>query len=467
MVAIRCPSCGKTHQAPESIMGRRVQCKGCGTAFVAKQATPVNPQPVASGVPQETRARGVQPPPTGTSPDEVLRQYRATSRPVGGGATGRAAGVFWRLKARARGMRLNRELGGLRTAMEGQWEALGMLMLQHRPAGADVSEELAQLSRLQEDISTKQATLGALRQTRGSAPAAKEIERKLCVLGDRQRQVMIGVGQKAESASADAPGATGHYSALSRLRTTLQAKEAESAGIEAMVGSVVGVPFFDSSGRFASSALFGIAFLCFFLTFWVYSGRRSGGDWIRVMGYSGFAVVFDIEPSDEMARCVVRAYKRMGLPFMDQIGDAEMRERVTRNFQDLRIELATSPEYRRARVMETWLVRIPGVLALLAAVVGIGVGLAKSRPGLLLTAVCAGAGVVFMIVLRVGLGALTDEVEHVQRASPQRMFEIRMFEIGTDFGMGAWLVIVLLLAAFGLCVVSLVQSKHSPASVRV
>jgi ribosomal protein S27E len=64
MINIHCPSCRRTHQAPESLAGKQVKCKNCGTVFVAEvplvgdpAPQPVQPAPVAAG--QSQPAPGV------------------------------------------------------------------------------------------------------------------------------------------------------------------------------------------------------------------------------------------------------------------------------------------------------------------------------------------------------------------------------------------------------------------------
>jgi predicted Zn finger-like uncharacterized protein len=42
-VPIICPECAKQFQVPEDIVGRKIRCKNCGKAFVAKRAEDVNP----------------------------------------------------------------------------------------------------------------------------------------------------------------------------------------------------------------------------------------------------------------------------------------------------------------------------------------------------------------------------------------------------------------------------------------
>jgi hypothetical protein len=45
MIKVLCPSCKKAHQAPESILGRRVKCKDCGETFVAQSDVPSSGMP--------------------------------------------------------------------------------------------------------------------------------------------------------------------------------------------------------------------------------------------------------------------------------------------------------------------------------------------------------------------------------------------------------------------------------------
>lgn len=55
-VAIICPECAKQFQVPAEILGRKIRCKNCGKAFVAKQAgdgglVQKKPEPDAATIP--------------------------------------------------------------------------------------------------------------------------------------------------------------------------------------------------------------------------------------------------------------------------------------------------------------------------------------------------------------------------------------------------------------------------------
>ena len=60
----------------------------------------------------------------------------------------------------------------------------------------------------------------------------REVEAELSLLRERQRRLMIAIGQKAEAATPDIPGGPAHYTALRRLRTTLESVERELLGLE-------------------------------------------------------------------------------------------------------------------------------------------------------------------------------------------------------------------------------------------
>jgi hypothetical protein len=47
MVNVRCPSCQRIHQAPDSVIGRKVKCNDCGGAFVAQTVAPDPPASTA------------------------------------------------------------------------------------------------------------------------------------------------------------------------------------------------------------------------------------------------------------------------------------------------------------------------------------------------------------------------------------------------------------------------------------
>ena len=241
MATTMCPKCKKLHVVPDSAAGRKARCNTCGAVFVIKpQAAPSHATPSGSAVVDHAGMPAASASACTTVPksaEEILDHYRR-GRPAGGTIGDKVRRVLGALGTQVKALRLRHEAAGLRKAMEGQWEALGMLLLQHRPAGIELQNEVSELSQVHNSLAEKQATLDALRQTKGSGPVARDIERELRLLREKQRQIMIGVGRDTEPAKVDAPGANGHYSALSTLRSALATKEAELATIEERVGPV-------------------------------------------------------------------------------------------------------------------------------------------------------------------------------------------------------------------------------------
>jgi hypothetical protein len=280
MIRVQCPTCKKTHQAPESILGKRVKCKDCGNVFLAELAVPTAPKrltnpPQEEGIeflgPAGAEATALKTPPNESSssptptpwasganhpdsitsreipdaasmnPDDILAQYKKMPNGSGGAVGGKVQRGLAAIKDQVRAQKLRREVAGLQTAIEGQLEALGILMLQHRPGGIDITAEIGELSQVQANLSAKQSTLDALRKTKGSGPATKEVEQDVQSLRDRQREMMIGLGRKAESDKVDAPGAAGHYGALDTIYAALATKKAELESFGGQASQVSGL----------------------------------------------------------------------------------------------------------------------------------------------------------------------------------------------------------------------------------
>jgi len=91
-------------------------------------------------------------------------------------------------------------------ALDAAWENLGILALAHQSFHPYLSTELPELSALQQQVGEKQAMVDSLRQTKGSNAVRREIEAELAELRERQRRLMIAVGQKAETGTPDIPG---------------------------------------------------------------------------------------------------------------------------------------------------------------------------------------------------------------------------------------------------------------------
>jgi hypothetical protein len=166
---------------------------------------------------------------TGTKqPADLLAGYQ--------GARSRSTSPFARLveavKKPIHVAQLRRQVGGLQQALDAAWEKLGMLAIGHRSFHPHLRTELPELSALQRQVSEKQSMADSLRQAKGSNAVLKEVEAELAELRDRQRRLMIAVGQKAEASTPDIPDGPAHYAAVQRLRSSLESAERELLGIE-------------------------------------------------------------------------------------------------------------------------------------------------------------------------------------------------------------------------------------------
>ncbi len=135
-------------------------------------------------------------------------------------------------------MRLGHEAKNLQMAIDTQLETLGTLTLTHRPAAVGISDEIAELSQVQDGLSQKQSMLHAIRQTKGSASVVKELNTEAAQLHVRQKAAMVAIGAKAFLVRPDMPGAAGCYAALERLHSSLAATEGELKAIEDDIGPV-------------------------------------------------------------------------------------------------------------------------------------------------------------------------------------------------------------------------------------
>ena len=209
---ISCPNCGKKYQVSDAMRGKQAHCANpdCQQAFTIdvgdSEPPPVSPPPLppSSGTPGEP-----------ASPEEILAGYQKTSKSAGSDIGQRLKCGLDSVKKRAQAIKLRHDVKGLRTAIDGQCENLGALTLQHRPPGVDISAEMAELAQIQNEHAQKQMTLDSLTETKGSGSVVKELKREMAQLRDRQRELMIAIGAKAEAARPEMPAAAGHYSGLS------------------------------------------------------------------------------------------------------------------------------------------------------------------------------------------------------------------------------------------------------------
>jgi hypothetical protein len=309
--------------------------------------------------------------------EQLLQEYRKTAAgpvsAVGGGpvsAIKRAWQVF----------RLKREAAGLQRAHSDLLEKIGILTLQHRPASVDVSDEMADLGGVQSEMNKQQATIDALRGSKGSESVVRECTKQVKALRDRQRQLMIAAGSKAEAVRAEMPDAVGRYLALDALRAGLaqrqatlrQLGESESMAAEEQLStnSLTHTPLL-----FISPAVFAVIILCFFMPFFDISceGRK-------VADLSGFKVVF---------YPVLQQEKGPTSSFM---------------MESARAKPGSQLNYAQMDAKDWLLGWLPAVLVLAAAFLGIVFGI-RRKPNVALTSAVVGlAGFLFTIIWRIGMG---------------------------------------------------------------
>ena len=244
-----CPFCSQIITVVDSAAGKKGKCDHCHNVISVPAETPPSgttdkpsapPPPPAPPppMPSSTTTPPAPPLPQPATPANILDSYRQTS--TGGGSTARAsvARGVGAIKARAQAVKLKHDLKGLHTALDQQWENLGLLTVEHRPPQIDITAELAQLTDVQSKLAEKQTTLNSLHQTKGSGPVVKELKREEAALREQQRQLMIAIGRKTAQARPDLPGAAGPYSAIDQIQSSLAAKQADLAALQEQIGSV-------------------------------------------------------------------------------------------------------------------------------------------------------------------------------------------------------------------------------------
>jgi hypothetical protein len=244
-----CPFCHQKHAITEATVRKQVRCPGCHHTFTANPLTglgiAVKTPPPTAVPPARTRTTSGAAPlsPTagdhGTatdpldflnakSPEQLLAGYQA----VRNRSTSPLARIVEAVKKPIRVVRVRRQVSGFQQALDAAWEKLGTLALGHRPFHPHLRAEVPELSALQQQVGEKQSMADSLRQTKGSNAVLREVEAELAELRDRQRRLMIAIGQKAEAAAPDIPDGRAHYAALKRLRSTLESAERELLSME-------------------------------------------------------------------------------------------------------------------------------------------------------------------------------------------------------------------------------------------
>jgi hypothetical protein len=212
---------------------------------------------------------------------DLLAGYRSTSKAKGFGIREKLARAVGVAKKRGVAMKLGHEARNLQTAIETQLETLGTLTLTHRPSAVSISDEIAELSRIQDGLSQKQSMLESLRQTKGSGPVVKELNKEVAQLLVCQKAVMVAVGRKTFGFRPDMAGAVGCYAALDRLQSSVEVKRGQVKAIEDEIGPVwrtggAGLGATKRPMLFAGAAVGGLLLLC--LLFVLAASFASGPD---------------------------------------------------------------------------------------------------------------------------------------------------------------------------------------------
>ena len=226
---------------PSSTATARTAPKGEATA------TPAPPAPAPqfpAGMPPIPR-NGEESDPPQTSAD-LLAKYHSTRKTKGAGIKEKFTCAVEAAKKRGLALKLGHEAKSLQTAIEAQLEALGALTLTHRPATVDISQQITELSQIQDELSRKQAALESLHHTKGGGSVVKELNQEVSQLQSRQAAVMVAIGRRSLMTRPEMPGTIGPYAALDRLESSLEATQKDLKIIEDEIGSgwkTVGIRF--------------------------------------------------------------------------------------------------------------------------------------------------------------------------------------------------------------------------------
>jgi predicted Zn finger-like uncharacterized protein len=246
---ITCPNCNRKLNVKAEAVGRRARCSSCQHVFTVQAAWGEPAAVNESSRPEPSEKPRREAP----GPEEVLQAYKESSKRAAGPVKEELKGVFQKVKTRARTIKLKRHVAKLGSALDDQLERLGLLAIQHRPKQLDLTADLQELREVQQEISDHEATLESLGETRGSGSVVKDLKTEVVELRERERGLMIGIGRNAEEARPEMPGAGGHYSAIDRLRSTLESTEGELAELGHVVPPLPSQPV--PEGRFARPKL--------------------------------------------------------------------------------------------------------------------------------------------------------------------------------------------------------------------
>ena len=243
---MNCPHCAKPLNVTEKAFGKTVPCPNCNGPLIVPAAGDCDGEPTVMPPPIPD-----DPPPTpaGYKPRapkagyDLLANYHTRSKPKGEQIKEKFKHSVIALKQRGTALKLQHEVASLQTAVDGQLELLGTMMLTHRPPSVPIEAEIAELSRVQDELARKESTIDSLRQTRGGGSAVKELKQEAAQLRKLQQAVMVAIGKAARAAKTEMPGADGAYAALDRLQSSLESKQGELRAVADEVG-----PLWDAGG---------------------------------------------------------------------------------------------------------------------------------------------------------------------------------------------------------------------------
>jgi hypothetical protein len=136
-------------------------------------------------------------------------------------------------------LKLKNEVKNLKTALDAKYEMLGALALQHRPSDVDVTEEIMELSAVQDELAQRRTTLESLCDTRGTGPARKELTKEIAKAEARQRELIITIGRKTLDARPQLAEAEAHFAAVDQIRTSLFGKEDQVVALQSQLERIL------------------------------------------------------------------------------------------------------------------------------------------------------------------------------------------------------------------------------------
>ena len=143
-------------------------------AFLSESGTPAAPSIAPPPIPDDAEVDG------GSSRQkagvDLLAGYRRRSKPKSEQIKEKFKHGVNAFRKKGAALKLQHEVTSLQTAVDGQLEILGTLLLTHRPPAVRIQAELAELSQIQDELARKETTIESLRQTKGGGSAVKELE---------------------------------------------------------------------------------------------------------------------------------------------------------------------------------------------------------------------------------------------------------------------------------------------------